>query len=62
MDICVYYCSVLLFKTHVCLCACVFVPLTHGIAVKEQHTVSISRVLKTHIEGMHSIAIHLVLK
>lgn len=36
--------------------------LTHGIAVQQQHTMCIGGGLKAHVEGMHSIAIHLVLQ
>lgn len=38
-------------------CVC----LTHRVTVQQQHTVSISCVLKAHIERMHSVAIQLVL-
>lgn len=36
--------------------------LTHSIAVEEQHTMSITGGLKAHVEGMHAVAVHLVLQ
>lgn len=36
--------------------------LTHSITVQQQHSMSISCALKSHIEGMNPIAVHFVLK
>lgn len=34
---------------------------THGVAVEQQHAVSVTAALQAHVERMHAVAVHFIL-